>query len=107
MALVSKMSGDNSELVIHISDRFDFTLHREFREAYENAAKTGTPSRYIVDLKGTEYMDSSALGMLLLLREYAGGDSADITIRHCTPAIKDILAISNFQKLFDIEGMAG
>jgi HptB-dependent secretion and biofilm anti anti-sigma factor len=40
--------------------------------------------------------------MLLLLRDYAGGDSANIDIMHCRNEIKNILEISNFQKLFKI-----
>ena len=50
-----------------------------------------------------DYMDSSALGMLLLLREHAGGDNAKIEVVGCKPEIKKILAIANFQKLFDIK----
>jgi anti-anti-sigma factor len=49
------------------------------------------------------YLDSSALGMLLLLRDHAGGDNADIRIRHCNEDVKKILTISNFGQLFRIE----
>ena len=45
-------------------------------------------------------MDSSALGMLLLLREHAGGDRASIKIVHCQPEVKKILTIANFHPLF-------
>jgi anti-anti-sigma factor len=55
----------------------------------------------VLDLAGTEYMDSSALGMLLLLHDYAK-DASSIEIINCSPDIKAIFAISNFQKLFKI-----
>ena len=48
-------------------------------------------------------MDSSALGMLLLLRERAGGDRAAIEITHCSPEIRKIFAVSNFDRLFKID----
>ena len=54
-------------------------------------------------MTAASYLDSSALGMLLLLRDYAGGDSASITIVHCNDDIKKIFAISNFEQLFDIK----
>ncbi len=55
-----------------------------------------------MDLQETTYLDSSALGMLLLLRDHAGGDKANIEIRNCSPDVKKILSISNFEQLFEI-----
>ena len=46
---------------------------------------------------------SSALGMLLLLRERAGSDKAEIAITHCNPEIRKIFRISNFDRLFKID----
>ena len=83
-----------------IKGRFDFNDHGDFREAYRQHSSN---AHYAVDMNDADYMDSSALGMLLMLREYAGGDSAKIEIRGCKPEIKKILAIANFQKLFEIK----
>ena len=47
-------------------------------------------------------MDSSALGMLLLLREFAGGDDADIQLVSPNAEIRNVLDIANFGKLFTI-----
>jgi anti-anti-sigma regulatory factor len=47
-------------------------------------------------------MDSSALGMLLLLRDHAGGDDAEVQVINISSDVRKILAISNFDKLFDI-----
>lgn len=91
---------DGNSVTIKISGRFDFNDHSAFRDAYRDAPSSAS---YIVDMQGTEYMDSSALGMLLLLREHAGGDSAKITIASCKPEIKKILTIANFQKLFNVK----
>ncbi|MEJ2755264.1 MAG: STAS domain-containing protein, partial [Gammaproteobacteria bacterium] len=76
------------------------SAQQEFRYVYEKTRQV--PSSYIVDLKETTYLDSSALGMLLLLRDHAGGDNADIRITNCNPDVKKILAISNFEQLFNI-----
>jgi len=48
-------------------------------------------------------MDSSALGMLLVLKERTGGGETAITLKNCNKEIKNILSISNFDKLFTIE----
>ncbi|MNJ01264.1 hypothetical protein D3C73_1608430 [compost metagenome] len=56
----------------------------------------------VVDLKDATYLDSSALGMLLLLRDHAGGDESDVRLVNSSTDVRKILAISNFDKLFDI-----
>ncbi len=100
MAITALPSSDGQELTIHIQGRFDFSAHQEFRDAYERAS--ATPKRYVVDLKGATYLDSSALGMLLLLRDHAGGDHARISLVNCNPDVRKILSISNFEQLFQI-----
>jgi anti-anti-sigma factor len=101
MALVTRTSSDGTIVIVDISGRFDFSMHQEFRQVYES--DPGRTTQYILDLRQTEYMDSSALGMLLLLREHAGGDRANIRIMHCQPEVKKILTIANFQYLFCLE----
>ena len=100
MTLLGQLSQDNKTLTISISGKFDFNLHKEFRKSYQEVKDPS--AAYIVDMSGVTYMDSSALGMLLILRERAGGDSANITIKNCNAEIKKILEISNFEKMFKI-----
>lgn len=100
MAITSQPSADGQELTIAIRGRFDFASHLEFRDAYERVGIT--PKRYLVDLRDTSYLDSSALGMLLLLRDHAGGEAAQIRLLNCSSDVRKILAISNFEQLFQI-----
>ncbi len=100
MGITSQSSADGLELTIRIQGRFDFGTHQAFRDAYEQVMVS--PRRYVVDLEGTTYLDSSALGMLLLLRDHAGGDHAQIRLTNCNPDVRKILAISNFEQLFQI-----
>ncbi len=102
MSITSTPSSDGKTVKIAIGGKCDFNLHRQFRDAYESHKLPGTG--FVVDLASTEFMDSSALGMLLLLREYAGGDAASVTLINCGPGIFKILKIVNFQRLFTVEG---
>jgi anti-anti-sigma factor len=97
---MSEVSLDGKKLTIAIKGRFDFGSYQVFRDAYERFYKV--PELYVVDLKDTTYMDSSALGMLLLLRDHAGGDDAEVQVININSDVRKILAISNFDKLFDI-----
>ena len=100
MAITANSSADGQELTIYVEGRFDFGAHQEFRDAYERI--DSSPRRYVVDLKNTTYLDSSALGMLLLLLDHAGVDHAQVRLANCNGDVSKILAISNFEQLFQI-----
>jgi len=102
MAITSEFNEENKTLTINISGNFDINVYQKFGESYKD--HLNADNSIIIDLSETEYMDSSALGMLLMLRERSGGDSSSITIKNCTPGIKKILSTANFQRLFTIEG---
>ena len=72
----------------------------EFRDCYQDVPFE--PRAYEVDMGAANYIDSSALGMLLLLRDHAGGDQADVGIINCSADVRKILTISNFDQLFKI-----
>lgn len=102
MSISSSISADGKTLTIAVEGRFDASSLDEFRSCYEGAVREG-PLNFNVDLKKAEYLDSSALGMLLVLRDYAGGENASITISNSSPEVKKIFAISSFEKLFHIQ----
>ena len=101
MSVRASLEGEGRELIIKVDGRFDFSAHQEFRDAYESISSD--INSYVVDLNNTSYLDSSALGMLLLLRDHAGGDNADVKIVKCNDDVKKILTISNFEQLFTIQ----
>lgn len=98
MTIISNLSNDGSELTIAVQGRFDFSILQNFRSSYE---KTKV-AKYLIDLKESEYLDSSALGMLLALRDHAGGDNASISIINCNPDVKKILVITKLDELFTV-----
>jgi HptB-dependent secretion and biofilm anti anti-sigma factor len=85
-------------LNIAIGGRFDFHCYQAFCEAFEG--REGV-DEYRVDLAGAEYIDSSAMGMLLLLREKVG-TRGTIKVINCNPAVRRTLEIANFQRLFPL-----
>jgi anti-anti-sigma factor len=100
MSVGSHLSADGKVLTIAINGRFDFSAHQAFRDSYEKLSPT--PAEIVVDMVDTTYLDSSALGMLLLLRDHAGGDNSNIKLQNCNEDIRKILTISNFEQLFTI-----
>jgi len=85
--------------VIRLQGRFDFNSHREFRDATDTAMATPA-SAIVVDFGAVDYLDSSALGMLLMLRDRAKAAAREVSLSHCRGAVRQILDIANFGKLF-------
>lgn len=100
MSITTEKSDDGKQVTIKIDGRFDFGSHHDFRDAYRGSNETGAV--FLLDMSNTDYMDSSALGMILLLKEHAGTLGGDIKIVNASSEIKNILEIANFDKLFSV-----
>lgn len=100
MGVTARHDQEKNQVTIAIDGRFDFSQHKPFRDAYKDTDARST--RFVVDLSQTSYLDSSALGMLLLLREFIGSDSARVCISGASEAVGRVLKIANFDKLFTI-----
>lgn len=100
MTITATVSADQQEITLHIKGRFDYSSHEDFRRAYERVE--AQPKQYIVDMQEAPYLDSSALGMLLLLKDFAGENDAVVSIINCNDDTKQILSSANFEHLFSI-----
>ena len=98
---VKKFVGEDPKSVsISIENRFDFSLHQQFRDAYSSCNNSGT--RFVLELAKATYMDSSALGMILLLKDHAEKLSGEVVINNPSEAVNKILEIAQFHKLMTI-----
>lgn len=93
---------DSGVAVVRLTGRFDFNAHRDFRAAYEPLLGEIDVREMTIDLSGVEYLDSSALGMLLMLRDKAGAANKALTLGNVRGSVKQVLDIANFGKLFKI-----
>jgi anti-anti-sigma factor len=96
------MSADSKTKTIKVSGRFDFSVQTDFRNCYHGHTPKDNV-KFVIDMGKANYIDSSALGMLLMMREHLGSDSSKISIVNCPPEIKNILHVANFQTLFDMK----
>lgn len=100
MAVTAQESDNGEEVTVSIDGRFDYRVYDSFKASYSSIAQDS--KQINVDLSKTDYMDSSALGMLLMLREHVGR-AVNILLVEPTPDVMRVLAIANFDKLFSIK----
>lgn len=101
MGVNASVVGNTS--TISMSGRFDFNVQRDFKEAYDPQLENAAVSAIEINLAGVEYLDSSALGMLLMLRERAMAAGKSLKLCKPSASVMQILEIANFSKLFTIE----
>ncbi|HIA07878.1 MAG TPA: anti-sigma factor antagonist [Chromatiaceae bacterium] len=100
MSISAQISSAGNEHTFSISGHLDVSSYPDCRQVLGQ----GDPAcRSVIDLSQAEYMDNSALGMLLLMREKVGGDTARIAIVVKNPEIKKILEVANFQRIFELK----
>lgn len=101
MQIASEVAGNKA--VLRLNGRFDFHSHRDFRAAYEKALETADVREIEINFSAVDYLDSSALGMLLLLREKAEATKKVVVLAGLHGTVKQVLEIANFGKLFTVK----
>jgi anti-anti-sigma factor len=96
--MIETIKQSDGALTLRVRGRFNFTCYQQFNEAVSGPAA----ARYVVDLSDADYMDSSALGMLLLLRDKVGLDNSRVQILSGAGQPHDVLKLANFHRLFHV-----
>lgn len=100
MTISTTTSQDGNTITIRVKGRFDFNLVQDFRGSYQ--AQNKPNAAYIIDLADTDYMDSAALGMLLHLWRFAGGEKSRVKVINCRPGVRKIFEITHFDKKIEV-----
>jgi HptB-dependent secretion and biofilm anti anti-sigma factor len=92
----------NGRAVVVLRGRFDFNAHRAFRNSCNSPLASLAVRELELDLGGVEYLDSSALGMLLLLKERADEVRKPVVLSNCRGIVKEALTSASFDKIFNM-----
>jgi anti-anti-sigma factor len=82
---------------------FDIATQNEFRKACADVLSVEPVRQIEVDFSEVHYVDSSALGGLLLLREKANRSARKVSIVNCQAMVMNILTVANFHRIFPIQ----
>ncbi len=100
METQSTFPEDQTSLILNLSGKFDYTCQEAFQKAFE--ATNPLPQRNVINALEVHSIDSSELGMLLLLRNHAGADEANVAIINVQPDIQKLLQSCKLAKLSDV-----
>ncbi len=86
-------------VAIHLEGRFDFAARRAFAVARDKALADAA-RRIQVNFSNVDYIDSAALGMLLILRERAQSVGKSVHLADCSPPVRQLVEIVRLDGLF-------
>lgn len=95
-----KTTSDTTEAVF--SGKFTFVDNAAFRSVLKLFDDEKVRC-LVLDLGGVEFVDSAALGMLLIARDESSRTGKALILRHPAGQVKKIFEISKFYDLFSIE----
>lgn len=100
MSISARYSEDSNEATICIDGVLDFDGAMEFREAYGRSE--WRTAAVTVDLTACQYLDSAALGALLLMKSALAKADGEVVIKTGDSEVSKILAAVHFEKKFTI-----
>lgn len=92
---------DESGVRAELSGKFTFSNTVQFKELLDRVEKEAPPA-VEVDLTKISFVDSAALGMLLLLKDAATKHAAPVTLKGANGQVEKLLRMSRFDQIFSI-----
>lgn len=100
MLNIEKFEDGNGTVTLRLHGQFDFHAYTDFKPRQTEALDTPGAQYLVMDMANLEYLDSAALGTLLLLREKAQDRNIEILIRGASGVVQEILEIAHFRRMF-------
>jgi HptB-dependent secretion and biofilm anti anti-sigma factor len=90
----------NSQIV-KLPSRFDYGYHKQFNEICSGFINSAEVNEIVLDFGIVEYLDSSALGMLVMMQKKASNSFKRLKIKNVKGATEEILRMANIQKIIE------
>ena len=99
--IVSEVKDNGETLFIKIDGVFSFELNRQFSDTYRSAPES--VERFVIDFSQVEYVDSSALGILLVMKKTGEEHGVnEFSLINCRQNIADVMLVCHFDDIFNL-----
>lgn len=97
-----KAAFDAGTATLRLPGRLDGQTLTEFKTETRVMLGDEGVQRIVLDFRAVDYVDSMALGALLLLRERSVARNKALSLVDVQPKVRSLLSLANVHKLFDI-----
>lgn len=95
------IASENKKLTAELSGKFTFSHTSVFKELLDRVEKDA-PTAIEVNLTQLTFVDSAALGMLLLLKDAASKHNANVVLKGASGQVEKLLKMSRFDQIFSL-----
>lgn len=99
MEITEKINGGIYDVAL--SGKFTFNDHQAFREILEKLEEHNI-RQVVLNMSLVDFVDSAALGMLLLLQDVAQKQQKDVLISGAAGHVQKIFEMARFETMFKI-----
>lgn len=86
---------------ILLPNRFDYGYHKEFQRLCEESIESELCKSIVLDFSRVEYLDSAALGMMMMWQKRAMTSNKKMMIKGAKGATAQILEMANMKRIFE------
>lgn len=87
----------NQTVTLKLEGNFTYTQRKPFQEAIKNIdAQNG--GHVIIDLSQVAFLDSAALGLLMVTNRQLLADKCTLSLAYPGPTVRQIIELANLQK---------
>jgi HptB-dependent secretion and biofilm anti anti-sigma factor len=97
-----KLVNNGDTLELSLKGKFTFADNKAFSEVLDDVANNNY-KHFTINLDGVEFIDSAALGILLLARDKCVKTATNLLLKNPKGQVKQMFDISRFNDLFQIE----
>lgn len=90
-----------NEAVIQMPEKFDFSFNKQFTDSYLAILNDEKIKTMTLDFKYVCYLDSSALGMLVLAHKKAKAANKKTRIKGAQGTALEVLEMAHMNKLYE------
>lgn len=100
MTITTVYDQNSNLLTINLPKQFVFNSYKAFREAYETTAPDTKTVK--LNFQHTEYLDSAALGMLMLLHDHCNNAKRTMELSNYSEYVKKLITTTQLDKYFTL-----
>lgn len=97
-----RVFSESGKSKVVLPEKFDGTALAAFKLTTNSVLTDAGVRDIVLDFNAVEYVDSMALGALLLLRERAAAAAKNLVLQGMRAKVRSLFSLANLHKVFDI-----
>lgn len=96
-----QINDDHQEILVNLEGKIFVEDAAQLRERLLDLINQGH-RRFMIDMRGVSYIDSSGLGVLVAIHKRALDNGGGVVIKGLQGAVKDLFFMTRLNKVFEI-----